>query len=133
MREIADWLQCGLQCWIHKMSGTMYFLPDMNDPLLDPEPWSDVLSQVEGRESEFAIFESMNGRMVYATMLDFTHHLESSSVKDDLEFALRSHKPIQNFKFRVENSALREEWFNFRFKAHMEWVRSQLNCYELVN
>jgi hypothetical protein len=111
----------------------MYFLPDINDPLLDPEPWSDLLSQVEGRESEFAIFESMSGRMVYATMLDFTYHLESSSVKDDLEFALRSHKPIQNFKFRVENSPFREEWFNFRFKAHMEWVRSQLNCYELVS
>jgi len=110
----------------------MHFLPDMEDPYFDPDQWSETLDDVLGKEDEYAVFESMDNRMAYSVMQDFVHNLHEDWLRDELEFALASPKPMQDFKFKVENSPYREDWFNYRFRAHMDWVKSQLNCYELV-
>lgn len=111
----------------------MHFLPDMEDPYFDPDQWPEALADVRGREHEFAVFESMDSRMAFSVMTDFVRELRKDPHREELEDALSGPKPFQNFKFKVENSPYREDWFNYLFRAHMDWVKSQLHCYELVS
>lgn len=133
VREIADWLQCGLECWVHKLRGTMHFLPNTDDPYFDPEMWQDALTDVKGREEEYLIFETMDSSHAYRVMQEFTFELAQSKIRNELEMVLSGPKPFKNFNLCVESSDVREEWFNFKFDAHMDWVKSQVNCYELVS
>lgn len=133
VREIADWLQCGLECWIHKLRGTMYFLPSIEDPYFDPSQWEDVLIDVQGHEEEFLVFQTMDSSHTFRIMENFVFSLNESAMRSDLEYALLGRRPFHYFHSRVETSSLREEWADFKFKAHMEWVKSQENCYELVS
>ncbi|MEM9052478.1 MAG: hypothetical protein AAGC47_10535 [Bacteroidota bacterium] len=132
VREIADWLQCGLECWVHKVRGTMIFLPNSDDPYYDPEMWDDAFVDVAGREQEYLVFETMDSSHSYRIMEDFTFNLASCELKYELERALQGPKPFQRFKQSVERSNLRESWYNYKFDAHMDWVKSQVNCHQLV-
>jgi hypothetical protein len=132
VREIADWLQCGLECWIHKLKGTMYFLPKKDDPYFDPEQWREVLYALEGNESDYLVFQTMDSSQSYRMMQDFTWSLQESFERTELERALKSARPFHHFKLLVDVSDLNEKWSNHRFDAHMDWVKSQVNCFELV-
>ncbi|MCZ4408990.1 UPF0158 family protein [Cryomorphaceae bacterium 1068] len=132
VREIADWLQCGLECWIHKLKGTMYFLPNLDDPYFDPSQWEEVLTSVQGHEEEYLVFQTMDSSHSYRIMQDFASSLTDSPIRADLEYALSGPRPFHNFNSRLAHSVLREKWADFRFNAHMDWVKSQVNCYDLV-
>jgi hypothetical protein len=132
IREIADWLQCGLECWIHKAKGTMYFLPNLEDPFFDPEQWKEVLEELQGREDEFLVFQKMDSSHAFRVMEEFTLSLPIAALRTELEAALSGSRPFHCFTSRVEMSKQRENWYNYRFDAHMDWVKSQVNCYELV-
>ncbi|MGB6036857.1 MAG: hypothetical protein WBG42_11365, partial [Cryomorphaceae bacterium] len=132
IREIADWLQCGLECWIHKSKGTMYFLPNFDDPYFDPSQWEDVLTSVQGHEDEYLVFQTMDTSLSFRIMQSFAYSLEKSSIRSELENALSKPRPFHYFNARVEGSPIQTDWADFRFNAHMDWVKSQVNCYELV-
>ena len=133
IREIADWLQCGMECWIHKHKGTMYFLPDLEDPYFDPSQWEDVLTDVRGHECEYLVFHKMDSSHSFRIMQHFVHSLGEGSLRNDLENALSRPKPFRHFNEKVECSSVRTDWADFRFNAHMDWVKSQVDCYELVS
>lgn len=133
VREIADWLQCGLECWIHKFRGTMYFLPDLNDPYVDTDQWADVISDVSGNEDQYLVLQTMDSSHAYRIMQNFTFSLKESAIRSELEEALSGQRPFHHFSSTLEHSPLREKWADYRFNAHMEWVKSQVNCYELVS
>jgi hypothetical protein len=111
----------------------MHFLPNTDDPYFDPEMWQDALTEVKGREEEYLVFETMDSSHAYRIMEEFTHSLSRGKIRSELEVTLCGPKPFKNFNTRVESSNLREEWFNYKFDAHMEWVKSQVSCYELVS
>lgn len=133
VREIADWLQCGLECWIHKHSGTMYFLPNVEDPYFDPSQWEDVLADLQGHEDEFLVFQTMETPHSFRIMQNFAFSMIDCAMRNELECALSGPRPFHRFNARVENSPMSEKWADFKFKAHMEWVKSQVNCYEVVS
>ncbi len=132
VREIADWLQCGVECWIHKAKGTIHFLPDLKDPLIDSGSWKEVLDDVSGRESEFAIYQMMDHNMFYQVMKDFALLKNHGEVRDVLMHSLVSVNPIKSFRAVIEENLLQEAWVDYLFDANMEWVKSQQHCYELV-
>lgn len=132
VREIADWLQCGLECWIHKLRGTMYFLPCKDDPCFNPMQWEDVLIALEGNENDFLVFQIMDSAHSFAVMQGFIWSLQESFIRTELEKALNGSNPTHHFNLLVEVSDLSEEWSNYRFDAHMDWVKSQVKCYEMV-
>lgn len=132
VREIADWLQCGLECWIHKFRGTMYFLPKKDDPYFDPDQWREVLLALEGNENDFLVFQMMDSSHSLQVMQGFIWSLQDGFERTELEKTLERSNPFHHFNLLVEVSGLSEAWSNYRYDAHMDWVRSQVNCYELV-
>lgn len=133
VREIADWLQCGMECWIHKLKGTMYFLPNLDDPYFDPSQWEDILTDVRGHEDEYLVFQTMDSKHSFRIMQHFALSLGEGSIRNDLEQALSRPRPFHHFNSRIEGSPMRTEWANYKFNAHMEWVKYQIDCYLLVN
>jgi len=133
VREIADWLQCGLECWIHKKRGNMYFLPNLEDPYFDPTQWEDILVHIQGHENEYLVFQTMDSSHSYRIMENFTSSLDESDTRLDLELALARPRPFHHFNALVRDSLMNEKWADFKFSAHMDWVKSQIDCYELVS
>lgn len=133
VREIADWLQGGLECWVHKVEGTMLFLPNRHDPYFDPDLWEEAFEDVHGREDEYLVFETMDSSHSYRIMQEFTHSLDAGKLKCELETALGRTKPFKRFREALENSDFKESWYNYKFEAHMDWVKSQVSCHELVS
>ena len=111
----------------------MYLLPNLEDPYFDPDQWQDVLTDVLGHEDEYLVFQTMDSSHSFRTMQNFAFSLNESLIRSDLECALSGPRPFHNFNSRLAQSPLREEWADFKFNAHMEWVKSQVDCYELVS
>ncbi len=111
----------------------MYFLPSLEDPYFDPSQWEEVITSVQGHEEEYLVFHTMDSSHSFRIMQNFAHSLDESMIRTDLEYALSGSRPFHNFNSKLAHSALREEWADFKFNAHMEWVKSQVECYELVN
>ncbi|MCH2200213.1 MAG: UPF0158 family protein, partial [Flavobacteriales bacterium] len=107
-------------------------LPNVEDPLFDPEIWEDSFVDVAGKEHEYLVFEPMDRSHSYRIMEAFAFSLASIELKFELERALQGPKPFKRFKQSVEKSDFRESWCNYKFDAHMDWVKSQVNCHQLV-
>lgn len=111
----------------------MHFLPSLEDPFFDPDQWEEVLTLVQGHEDEYLVFQKMDTTHAFRVMENFTGSLKDSTDRSLLEAALFGARPFHFFNERVERSELREEWANYKFQAHKDWVRSQVECYELVS
>ncbi len=111
----------------------MYLLPNLEDPYFDPDQWQDVLTDVLGHEDEYLVFQTMDSSHSFRTMQNFAVSLKESLIRSDLECALPHPDHSIILTPRLAQSPLREEWADFKFNAHMEWVKSQVDCYELVN
>jgi hypothetical protein len=111
----------------------MYFLPSLEDPFFDPSKWEDVLTDVQGHEEEFLVLQAMDSSHSFRIMQSFAFSLNKSPIRTELEYALSGPSPFHHFNSRVEDSALHEEWADYKFNAHMEWVKSQVDCFELVS
>lgn len=133
IREIADWLQCGFECWIHKVTGTIYFFPSPEDAYFDPTQWEDDLADIQRNEQDYVVFQTMDSSHSFRIMENFVFSLSESMIKSKLNFALSGARPFYHFNMRVRNSQLNEAWANFKFDAHKDWVKSQVDCFEIVS
>jgi DNA-binding ferritin-like protein (Dps family) len=60
----------------------------------------------------------------FKIMEKFVHQLDNSRVRTQLIHALNNRKPFANFKYIIDNSEIRQDWFDFKDKKLQEYVRS---------
>ncbi len=49
-----------------------------------------------------------------------------SQFQDKLFDQLSNRKPFQNFKFMIDSSEYRQDWFDFKKKGYIEFVKGQI-------
>lgn len=128
LNTIADNLEAGDQCFIHKVTLEIVAYPE--DHLLDFDPennvWQEDIEKVESDDSYIQI-EKMPSNKYFDTMEAFANSVDERSVKIRLLTALNGRKPFANFKYQIDNSGQwRDQWFEFRRQKNMEWVAKQL-------
>jgi hypothetical protein len=126
IKEIAELLECGLQCFVHKLTGAIEYHPDEFDILDDPEPWQDLVDKIEENWDDYIGFEKMDSFQSFQVMEDFVDSLDQGDEKKRLEYAISRPKPFRNFKYEIEQSEHRQAWFTYRLNANIKWVEEQL-------
>lgn len=125
VKEIAEWLEMGEQCYIHKKSGELIHFPDP-DLIDDMECWEEIIGKVEGQEDQYITFEKMDSTSAFEVMESFVKTLPVSHSTARLMTALSGSKPFRHFNHVIHESEFRDDWFDFRLEANMRWVREQL-------
>lgn len=127
IKEIADSLEAGFICYVHRQTGEVLEVPDVSDPFSGEfEAWYDVLNQVEQHPEDYLKIKPMDSTQAYQVMADFAEELPEGDFRERALDRLSARKPFRNFKDLVEDSEYREDWFAFRTKAYQKWVREQL-------
>ena len=126
IKEIAELLECGQQCFIHKPTGRIESHPDTTGYFFDPEPWQELIDKIELDWDNYMEIERMDSSESFNVMRDFVDSLAKGETKIRLENALARPKPFRNFKYEIEQSEFREAWFKFRLESYIKWVKKEL-------
>lgn len=124
--EIAEDLDCGMVCYFHRPTGIIESHPDPKDPYYDPEPWQDVIDKIESEWDNYDRFEKMNSTEGFRVMEDFAFSLKDINFRTKLLERLAGRKPFRNFMALIDPSIYRQDWFDFKRKAYIEFVKRQI-------
>jgi hypothetical protein len=132
IKEIADYLDSGMLCFLHKSTGELEYYPDESrgHAGFDEEVWQDVIDKVEDNSDEYIGFEPMDSHESFEILEAFVATIEDERIRQRFEDAISYKKPFQNFKQLLPNyPELRQQWFDFKNKRYVEWVGEQLERY----
>lgn len=124
--EIASELECSMLCFYHLPTGTLESHPDPDDPYFEDEHWKEAMDKIESDRDNYIHFDKMTSHQAYEVMENFAYSLDDTAFRDKILERLERRKPFQNFKHLVEYSEYRQDWFDFRTNAYVEWVKKQL-------
>jgi len=68
----------------------------------------------------------MDSSQSFQVMEDFANSLTVTQFKDKLLYQLSNRKPFQNFNHTVDESEHRQDWFDFKKNAYVEFVKGQI-------
>jgi len=131
--ELADNLDSGLSCFVHRETKAIVATPDsVNDPLSDSELWDDANEEIENNFDSYVEIEKMDSNESFRLMQNFIETIEDERLRDKLDQALSRPKPFRNFKFEIDNSGpYRQQWFDFKKQQLIKWVKGQLTVKDL--
>lgn len=124
--DLADHLDMGMKCFYNLSDGTMEYHPDMDNGDVEPEWWQDVLDKIASRPNYYFELEPMRSRNSFQIMEDFAEAQTDPVFKAKLLERLGLRKPFRNFRDAVDESDYRDDWFAFKKKIYMDWVREQI-------
>ena len=127
IKEIAENLDCGMVCYIHKETKEIKSVIDINDPYADEEPWEKELTEIENNWDKYLKIEKITSSEMFQIMEDFTDQVQSEYIKERLINALSRKKPFRNFKYEIdENEKIRQQWFSYKAYRYEAWVKAYL-------
>ncbi|MEM6830358.1 MAG: hypothetical protein AAF551_07560 [Bacteroidota bacterium] len=131
IREIAELLDCGERCFFHEPTGEIEHFPDPDEMYSDTEYFQETMDKVDADWSNYLRFEKMDSRQAFQVMEDFADSLADKNFQSQLFNLLSKNKPFSKFKWAIDNSDYRQNWFDFKEQANIAWVREQLRGYRL--
>jgi len=127
IKEIAEQIDCGFCCYYNKISGEIVSIPDFEDRMDDIEEFfGEDLAKIKKDKKNFIRIDKPSAREGFEIMEDFIEEVEDTKLRDELIKALNKKKPFGHFKFIVENSVYRQEWFDFKTKQLQKLVIEQM-------
>ena len=126
--DIIDLLDDGEIVYIHRQTQEILSYPD-------PQRWGesefiDLIEEVKARaEAEpdmFVVIDPPDPRDAYHIMEDFIFTVEDEQLRDRLLEALNSKKPFRYFRATVEDSPLRDAWYDFKDARMKIWLLDML-------
>ncbi len=126
--EIADHLDAGFKCFIHRETYEVVAFPE-DDLYLDLEndAWKEERNKVKKNKKKFIEIGQMMPSEAFRVMAAFVDALPIDAIKIRLLVALEGKKPFANFKHQVHNSGIyREQWFAFKREKQIDWIQEEL-------
>ena len=128
IKEIADLIDCGHLCFLNKKNGNIEYHPKEMDLFYDEEnPWQDVIDKIENNRNEYIRIEPMDSNQSFRVMEYFIEKIDSEQLREKLVITLNRPKPFRNFKYLMDNSKYRQNWFDFKFDQNILWVKEQIS------
>ena len=125
-KEIAELLDCGEICYYHKVTRAIEHHPDPNSDYFEHDMWEESIEKIESDFSNYLRFEKMDSRMAFKVMENFTNRINDQEIQNTLIKSLSQAQPFRNFKWIIDNSDYRQQWFDFKTQAYIEWVNNQI-------
>jgi hypothetical protein len=127
IKEIAELLDCGELCFFHEPTGNIEHYPDPDNPYVELEEWQETLDRIDADLDNYQRFEKMDSNLSFRVMEDFANTLTDENFRTRLFEQLSQRKPFSKFKWAIDNSEHRQDWFDFKEQAYINWVREQLD------
>ena len=134
INEIAQQLDCGNECYFNQKTKELICIPNadlmaMGDEEYYKEVFKDDLEKVKSQKKDLIKFEVLESFESYKIMEDFKNQINDNYFKEKLNEALNRRKPFQNFKYLIDNSDYREDWFEFKHKELEKIVLETIERY----
>lgn len=130
IQVIAENLDCGNDCYYNPETNEIVTIPNFSH-ISDEEEFKEIfrvdLAKGNKRKADFIKFEVLESFESFKIMERFVEQMNDQQFKSELENTLRNKKPFQNFKYSIENSVLRQNWFDFKQSELEKMVENQLD------
>jgi hypothetical protein len=129
INKIAQELDCGFDCYYNSKTGEVIGIPNfaqMSDEETFNEAFGADLKKIETQKDEFIKFEVLESFESFKIMERFVEQISDKKLQSELENVLANKKPFQNFKYLIDHSDFRQDWFDFKLKELEKIVESQL-------
>jgi hypothetical protein len=129
--QIADSIDAGFSCYLNPVTLEIEEIHrNMMDDHFDYED-SDSESDEEISYKyydweKYIIFEPLESDESFKIMEQFAEQLSDNKLQNKLFNALNNRKPFANFKYLIDNSLYRQDWFDFKKR------RLENHVYELL-
>jgi len=131
IKEISDFIDSSLTCFVHKETHELITIPDPYDPYYDEEPWLDSINEIEQHREKYIEIEKLSSHESFKIMRDFTDQVEDKKIKNKLIYALERNKPFRNFKYEVDyDEETRQHWFKYKQYRIEEYVKDYLENFD---
>jgi len=135
IHDIAEDLDCGMICYLHKKTREKVSVFDNEDLFSDLEIGESMGDDIDPNikrvqnDRDFVEIEKMNSHESFRIMEAFVQSLDDEKLQMKLFQSLSGRKPFANFKMQIDNSGkYRQQWFDFKGKQMAEWVRDQVEA-----
>ena len=130
IKQIAKELDCGFDCYYNFKTNEIVTIPSFShiaDEDDFKEAFRDDLEKVEKQKADFLKIEVLKSFQSFKIMELFVEQLPDEILKSKLEKVLANKKPFQNFKYQVDQSDFRKNWFDFKQSELEKIVEIKLN------
>ncbi|MFZ4797937.1 MAG: UPF0158 family protein [Bacteroidia bacterium] len=127
--EIVDQHQVGFLCYLHKVTGELLSVPDMDKFFgMDTEAFDEDLEKLENNIIDYIEIKPPTSRQSFKIMESFVAQLdEENKLKNKLLNALDKKKPFREFNYVIENEfEFRQDWFAFRTEKLKQLINQEL-------
>lgn len=134
INEIAQQLDCRNECYFNQKTKELICIPNaklmaMGDEEYYKEVFKDDLEKVKSQKKDLIKFEVLESFESFKIMEDFKNQINDNHFKEKLNEALNRRKPFQNFKYLIDHSEYREDWFEFKQKELEKIVLETIERY----
>ena len=107
IKEIAENLDCGFNCYYNSNTSEIVTIPNFSD-IADEEEFKEIiqeaLEKINKQKAGFVKFEVLESFESFKIMERFVEQISDQQFKSELENILQKKKPFQNFKYLLDNS-----------------------------
>ncbi len=125
--QIADSLNAGLVCFLNTDTLEVDDVPE--NLITDPDEYELMTGgSIEDLDLKYLKWDNYidihppGSNVSYGYMADFAEALPDCSFKQRVFHALEQKRPFANFKYLVENSDYRQDWFDYKQNRLEEYV-----------
>ena len=130
IKEISQELDCGFDCYYNSKTNEIVTIPNFSH-IEDEDDFKEAfradLEKVKKHQADFIKIEVLQSFENFKIMELFVDQLTDKKLQSELESVLANKKPFQNFKYLIDHSDLRQNWFEFKQSELEKIVESQLN------
>ena len=121
IQQIAQYIDCGHDCYYNLKTKDLFWIPNIDklatgDEYYHREIFRDALNKVKSEEKNLIKFEVLESYQSFKIMEHFKNQIGDDRLRNSLQQALNKRKPFQNFKYLIDHSEFREDWFEFKQK-----------------
>ena len=130
VKRIAEELDSGFDCYYNSKSDDIIAIPSVSlfsDEEDFKEAFQTQLETIEKHQADFIKFDVLQSFQSFKIMEQFVKLITDQMLKAELEQILANKKPFQNFKYKIDHSEFRQNWFDFKRNALEKIVVNQLN------
>ena len=129
INDIAQSLDCGHICYFNTSNNEFIEIIDFEPGEIDEEFEALMeadLIKIKASEKDFIKIEPLKSFEHFNIMQAFCDQLPDLTFQNKLNEALHNRRPFHEFKYLVENSPFRQNWFDFKTKKIGNYVYKKL-------
>ena len=129
VNSIAQDLDMGMNCYVHKITGKTKNIPAKLDEFDDNfELWQEELNEIEKNRDQYILIEKMHSSDSFRIMRRFLGKVSEPKLRNKLMIAISQNKPLEKFRNILDyNGDALQDWYDFKQREIERYVNKYLD------